>query len=98
MPSRDISKVIGGAVGLAFVVIVLILTVVEDREQRRLIATGQCEARGDAWYQPPPSMTCALRDSEGDCRMWQSYQRAPYLRTYWVCSNDTSFWRRTAHE
>lgn len=91
------TRAFGGVIGAAITAILLIIAIMEDREQQRLIDAGACTAKAEAWYQPPPTSYCSMRSDEGACLMWRQYQSDPYLRTYWVCSGGKSFWRRSVH-
>lgn len=85
---------VGSAIAAVGLIVMLVLAAMQDREERRMIAAGQCEAREEAWYQPPPTSICTMRTDEGHCLMWRQYQDDPYLRTFWVCQGGQSFWRR----
>lgn len=89
---------IGGTIGAAITTVMLVMAVLKDREERQMIAAGLCEAREEAWYQPPPTSICTMRTDEGHCLMWRQYQDDPYLRTFWVCQGGESFWRRKVHD
>jgi hypothetical protein len=90
--------IVSGGILSTITMVMLIVTVAQDREQRGLIASGQCEAREDAWYQPPPTSICDMENAQGHCMMWSQIQHDPYLRTYWVCHGKKAFWRRKVIE
>lgn len=81
--------------GVALLVLgVIWLAVVSDRRERELIDSGACHVDVSALYQPPPTMVCTARDSNGGCIVMTPITSDPYMRDHWRCEGGQQFWRR----
>lgn len=105
MIRRPQDQVIGGAVVAMAIGFVSLMAIQSDRQERALLASGQCLAVTEALYTPPPSAhTSCYGDAESRrCNTWYS-QPDSYFRTLWRCTDASrggklvEFWRRSTDE
>lgn len=75
----------------------------QDRHERELVASGQCERVTETLFTPPPvaHSSCYGDEASRSCTTWYT-QADPYLRTLWRCrevaetDKIVEFWRRSS--
>lgn len=102
-PSRDLASVIGGGIAFAVMIMLVVLSIRQDRHERALIAAGVCETVTEALYVPPPvaHSSCHGEGAASYCTTYYT-QSDPYLRTLWHCRDQddagrvSEFWRSSS--
>ena len=102
---RPDAKVLAGAVGACVMLGLTTAVVMQDRHERALVASGQCEKLREELFAPAPvaHSSCHGDPSFQSCTTYFT-QADPYLRSLWRCkdpearSGVAEFWRRTAEE
>lgn len=98
-------KLLMGAFSLTAIVGFVGFDIVQERQQRALIADGHCTKVMEALYSPPPRAHSSCY-GDGASRYCSTYytQADPYMRSLWRCRSPEAdarpkeFWRATAEE
>lgn len=96
---------IGGVLAGVLTIAIVVASIVQDRRERALLATGLCDKITEALYTPPPSYhtDCYGSGASQSCYTYVT-QHQPYMRSLWRCADPEQeghveeFWRRTAEE
>lgn len=95
------AKALIGSLGLAALIGMGVYSYQRNNYELELIASGRCEVREEALYQPPPTYVCTSRNSDGVCILQTPIFHEPYMRSHWRCTTDDGpewFWRRKVYD
>lgn len=73
-----------------------LLVAMENRQERRLIASGACRAMARVPASIWPVTVCLSSNPQGHCTMLTT-RESFHAETYWVCETGRTFWRVTEH-